>query len=373
MKKGTFIHTINQLGEVQSVQGKTYRQIEVIGERVAFVRGHKTTREYVHLDELLALYTHEPHFNNTIAKGYISGRVQSPAVSILNAIKNGGSPQEILRNEKPAQLLSREKSKLASKQKTERKSAPKDKDETRFFIALAKVLGEQFLLSKGIGKPVTGVFYKAHYKDYDFPTSVNQNYKKVLTAWQSNFAFGSKSLIQFLDGFILNHPRLGTRMVEFDEEQHFTPALKDIIQSQSLVCKKYYLELLNDQDYFSQEVLKKNRIRKACSTMPQSFKEFKKWLTAEQLPSSGYIKEKENGFPFLGGRIAQRAYYDSLRNVAHLSPHNQGVRELIRFPKKYFEQQSGSKFGKLAEAEVAELIRKYLREVYEIEIMISHG
>lgn len=64
--------------------------------------------------------------------------------------------------------------------------------------------------------------------------------------------------------------------------------------------------------------------------MPKSFIEFIDWLEKSKEKSSGYICNKK-GFEFVGGRIAQRAYYDCLRDTADLSENNKGFESPLRF------------------------------------------
>jgi len=91
MEKSKFVEKLSKLNKVLSVTGKEYGSITLKGDKLFFIRGHKSTYERIPVSELFALFNHGPHINNAIAKSYISGRVQSPAVSIVNSIRSGSS------------------------------------------------------------------------------------------------------------------------------------------------------------------------------------------------------------------------------------------------------------------------------------------
>lgn len=101
--------------------------------------------------------------------------------------------------------------------------------------------------------------------------------------------------------------------------------------------------------------------------MPESFADFADWLVESNEKESGYICKK-NGFEFLGGRIAQRAYYDSLRDVAHLSPKNSGLTFPLRFAKKKFEDLAKTRFLKIPIAEIKIIIRCILHDEYSVSL-----
>ena len=66
--------------------------------------------------------------------------------------------------------------------------------------------------------------------------------------------------------------------------------------------------------------------------------------------------------------MAQRAYYDCLRNAANLSTENHGYEPILRFPKKYFEDAAQKDFSRIAIVELTTIIAKYLQEIYEIDV-----
>jgi hypothetical protein len=101
--------------------------------------------------------------------------------------------------------------------------------------------------------------------------------------------------------------------------------------------------------------------------VPKTFSEFTDWLINSNEKSSGYICEK-NGFKFLGGRIAQRAYYDSLRDTAHFSPKNPKMKTPLRFSKKEFEDIAKSQFCKIPLPTIKNIMIRILSEKYSINL-----
>lgn len=89
MNKDEFINRLKVIETATSLTGKCYNSIHVSGDKILFIRGHKTKSEKISISELFNLYSNELVLTNTIARSYISGRVQSPAVAILNQLKAG--------------------------------------------------------------------------------------------------------------------------------------------------------------------------------------------------------------------------------------------------------------------------------------------
>jgi len=364
LDKNSFIAQINALKNAASVQGKIYHTIRVDGNSVRFIRQGKSTAERIDLEELFELYQAIDYPTNKEARLYISGRVQSPAVSIINALGKDRSAIIPKAQQKVAPVVK------VTRASTEKRapSINKDKDETRFFQAFAEAIGIEYLVSKSVGKPIGAedAFLTDDFRKYGFPDEVEKNFETFLEELNSNFNFSGKSLAHHIDGLLVNHPQLGTRIVEFDEEQHFTPSLFTVIKQQSrsveLAFADYYYSVLADIDYLNAEVLKKNRVKHRFDVYPANHNSFIAAIESEKV--SGYIKPKENGFNYVGGRLAQRAYYDSLRNAAHLSPKNQGFGPVLRFPKKCFEDKAGVNFSRLGLDQIEDYIRECLLELY---------
>ena len=362
MDKNEFIRLLSSIKKVQSKTGKTYRILHVNNIRVEFLRQGKSTSEYISVDELINLYNNAPYINTSIAKEYISGRVQSPAVAILNTFDE---QLEIHPQIVPLKRHSEGTS-------TSLPNSTKTKDENMFFAIFSEIVGEEYIYSKSIGAPIHSsmIFLSSNYLDYGFDGALNNMYHKILTALRSSGGFASQSLSHHIDGLVCAHPRLGNRIVEFDEEQHFTPARTEtLIQLSKMLSNEYfseYLDICMTLDYLQNDVLKKHRIKNRLIELPKTFGDFLSWLEEVKENSSGYIEQK-NGFDFLGGRIAQRAYYDTLRDTAHLSPKNK-LNSPLRFSKKSFEDKCGRKFSQISSDELKIKIVQELRDKYGLQI-----
>lgn len=355
-----FASKVDALGSARSVTGKVYHSIKVKGDTVFFKREHKSSSERIDLNELYKLFCEVQYPTNQIARGYISGRVQSPAVSILNAL----STKQANPNLKNTQAVTQRK--VTSKEVPDKKP----KDEHLFFQALKVVLGNKYVHSTALDGSLTTaqVYLPNDFRQISLPSDYKLAFEALLSDLNSDFSFNGNSLSRFIDGVLISHPALGSRIIEFDEEQHFSPALR--VAQEHLnnlpgtpLFPNYYSELLKDLYYLNNEALPKNRVKARFKSYPTTFRDFLVQLPAES--NSGYIKAK-SGFPFVGGRIAQRAYYDSLRMVAHLSQENKELKPAIRFPKAYFEQKTGLSFSLIKCEEIGKLIREYLREEYTI-------
>jgi len=370
MNKKEFAQELSRLKTIKSATGKKYTLIKVFNGRIEFVRENKTRHESISISELFELFTREKYINTSIAKSYISGRVQSPAVAILNELKlNSGigiSPK----------LNTKKQEKFIVENIKHKKYNPKMKDETKFFIAFSELIGKDYLLSKSIEKPINSshIFLSNNYVDYNFNKELNDCYIKILTDLKSSRTFSSNSLSHHVDGIIYNHPFLKNRIVEFDEEQHFTPARMDTIKHLKEILPDNYFskftEICEDKNYLNDYVLKKHRIKNKIKSVPKSFIEFTKWLEQSNENSSGYICEK-NSFNFLGGRIAQRAYYDCLRDTAHLSEKNKNFESPLRFVKKTFEDIEKVDFNLISNEKIKEIIIEVLKKDYGISITKS--
>jgi len=357
LDRSAFIAQINTLENAMSIQGKTYHNLSVAGSKVYFTRQGKSRSESIDVNELYELYLKVDSPTNKEVRDYISGRVQSPAVSIINALSKKGAKNSSKPISAPQLRIKRQIN----------KEQPK-KDETRFFQAFSQVVGETFLLSKSMGKPISAsdAFLVDDFRNYNFPEEVGQSFEGFLKKLNSSFNFSGKSIAHHIDGLLVNHPILGTRIVEFDEEQHFTPSLALALREQGKVVKLDFVDIyektLNDLTYLNQQVLRKNRIKHWFSSYPAYHNDFLTALENENV--SGYIKPKENGFPFIGGRIAQRAYYDCLRNAAHLSPLNKGFQPILRFPKKAFEDECTMAFSNIKTETLVELTKVLIEKSY---------
>ena len=81
-----FCSLVKELNSVESVTGKVvYKEIIVQGDFVSFRRENNEKPEIISLEEMYKFMCEQPIKNITtsIAKKYICGRVQSPAVAII--------------------------------------------------------------------------------------------------------------------------------------------------------------------------------------------------------------------------------------------------------------------------------------------------
>lgn len=367
MNKNEFKQKLSSIKTAISVTGKKYRSIHLYDDRLEFVRENKTKVESISVTELFELFKNENSINTSIAKWYISGRVQSPAVAILNELKSTGT------NNISDEIIHEPQVELITENNKEKQPKKKIKDETKFFIGFSELLGTNYLLSKSIEKPINSshIFLSNNFEKYNFNKEINDCYLQILKDLKSNFVFSSDSLSHYIDGAIINHPILHSRIVEFDEEQHFTPARMDTLTHLKEILPDNYFtkfrEICNDIDYLNDYVLKKHRIKNKLKNVPKSFIEFVDWLEQSNEKLSGYICNK-NGFEFIGGRIAQRAYYDCLRDTAHLSENNIGFKSPLRFAKKEFECIENKDFGLIPMYRIKEIIIEILQNDYGITI-----
>ncbi len=370
LTKNEFIRRLNLITSAASVTGKTYRAIRVDGRYVTFIRQGKFSPEEINIDELYELYFSEDAINTSVAKDYISGRSQAPAVAILNILEEQIKQESDRSPGRAAAAEGRDIPKTNAFAPTKKKRIT---NEVMFFLAMSELAGDEFLVSKSVGKPVgkSEMFLSDNYLDYDFDKHVNDCYEHLLHALDSDGSFSSASLSHNIDGLVTGHPILGTRIVEFDEEQHFTPARKETLISLKTILPdthlSEYIDICNNLDYLNNAVLKKNRIKNRLNVLPDTHKEFIQWLRDSEENISGYIEPKR-GFDYPGGRIAQRAYYDSLRDTAHLSPKNKSLEPPLRFAKKQFEDAYNKDFKDLSVDQLRYVIMNQLNSRYELKL-----
>lgn len=368
MNVNDFRRKITEIDFAISSTGKKYTIINVTSDYIEFVRSHKIKSEKISIQELFDFYSKEEAYKTTTAKTYISGRVQSPSVAILNKLIDNQGVNSIRKKEFVVEKTSSTIKRVGSNILNTRKL----KDETKFFIAFAKLIGEEFIISKSIEKPIgsTDIFLSNNYTDYQFNADVIGCYNELLKKLNSNKTFNSSSLSHHIDGLVLNHPIILNRIVEFDEEQHFTPARRDCLNELKTILPDTYLseyiELCDNLEYLNNVVLKKHRIKNRLKNIPSTFNEFKEWLNKSGEKESGYISAK-GSFEYLGGRIAQRAYYDCLRDTAHLSTKNKSFKQPLRFAKKWFENITNKEFRDIPVETLVKLIEKLLIDKYNLK------
>lgn len=209
----------------------------------------------------------------------------------------------------------------------------KKENEKRFFKCLKETIGDKYIKDKVCKDDI---FLSKKYTEYSFEDEVNKVYQIILTRFKCVYEdISAASLAHCIDGMIINHPTLHTRIVEYDEEQHFTTLRKDSIETMkslfNLSFYNSYIEICNDKKY---EVSVQNKLKS----------------------KKGYTKEVK-GFPYENGRMAQRAYYDLLRDTAHLSKKNYNLSPLIRFSQYEFEQHFSLNFKQITDSNIIQYIQ----------------
>ncbi len=230
-------------------------------------------------------------------------------------------------------------------------------NETIFFQNLEKVVGEQFIKAKSLSKPITkyDVFLDKNYISYHFSQEINKIFISILKELLSNSPIPKGSLSHNIDGLIY-HPIYRKRIIEFDEEQHFNPFKKATLKylSEKIIYKQTFLQHCNDITCYNRMV-KKHRIKKNQKLIPQNTVKFQEFIENNKKNNNGYII-KVNGFDFWGGRIAQRAYYDILRDYAHLSEYNIGLSQSMRFSLFEIENNYCKRFEHINDKEIQDHI-----------------
>lgn len=122
-----------------------------------------------------------------------------------------------------------------------------DKAETIFFRALNNVLGEPYVLSKSLNKPISSdiIYLNSDYRRMNFQVETEKLFSDVLNELGSDFKFSSQSLVHHIDGMVYQHPQLGTRIIELEEEQHFTAARLLIIKAPYFCNPQIYSQIFH--------------------------------------------------------------------------------------------------------------------------------
>ncbi len=122
----------------------------------------------------------------------------------------------------------------------------------RFFRKFADVIGLDYIQAKGIDRPIATdlVELPCDYRKLTFNPDIRLMPNEMVELLDGDFNFGNNSLASKIDGLIIEHPLAGTRIVEFDEEQHFTPprlfALERLSQSIELKYSSEFISICTD-------------------------------------------------------------------------------------------------------------------------------
>ncbi len=234
------------------------------------------------------------------------------------------------------------------------------KAQNKFFEGLQAALGREYIVgapSKNQGESSYLRLDKELCRN-NFSAGVRKQLRVILKELGATEPFPTGSIAHNIDGLIVQHPQLGTRIVEFDEIQHFSPF-------RWLTCQPNpHLEISVPDHYHSvfcsakwiNRMLKKNRLPR--SNDPVSLlntKKFRAYVELHFSPNTGYIKPVK-GFDFPGGRIAQRAYYDSLKDLACFSNANKHLSSTIRYSEVELEEKFGENYLSLEQRILTEYI-----------------
>lgn len=239
------------------------------------------------------------------------------------------------------------------------------KNEDHFFRALNVAVGSTHIKSKSLGTKVSAsdVFLDKNFENYEFPDSVKLLLKELNIDLCSTGSPGSGSLAHFVDGLFSNHPVYGTRIVEFDEEQHFSLFRAATLRRLSVFWGEEYLphyaEHCGRADCFNR-MLNKHRLKVTIDSVPESIKSFIELVQANAKPNNSYVR-MTRGFEFVGGRVAQRALYDTLRDVAHLSPKNSLFSKPFRCSIFEFETEAGIGFLGILQSDLQRMLKERLK------------
>lgn len=236
-------------------------------------------------------------------------------------------------------------------------------NEKYFFQNLSAIVGSN-LIAKSIGKNVTrnDVFLDKDFRRHGLPHEIELMFAMMLKELLSTGSIGSGSLSHHVDGMFINHTKYGSRIIEFDEEQHFTPfrsvSLRYVSSQVKTISLTQFQVYYRNVDYFNR-MLRKHRLKVTIKEVPETVNIFISLIQNYARQSNGYIEPK-TGFNFVGGRIAQRAYYDSLKDIAHLSPTNSHLDLPLRFSMFEFEEEACKRFNLIPQNQLRTMIEHRL-------------
>lgn len=142
-----------------------------------------------------------------------------------------------------------------------------------------------------------------------------------------------------VDGMLYNHSVLGTRVVEFDECQHFT-----LERLKTIICENRICPLAFHQRYY------------------RYFNESDVMAMVNRTTQRIGFRRAARGFNCAGGRTKQRAYFDVMKDYIHLSERGREFRPIIRFAISDFDVVSTQAFQNLNGEFIQNRIRDVLRD-----------
>ena len=210
-------------------------------------------------------------------------------------------------------------------------------NETRFISLLSEILGSKYIVAKPKGDIQPHI--KPDYSQNQYiKLGLNEAFDDLLKHLGSTRDFSNKTLP--VDCLIIDHPEYSTRIVEFDEYQHFSMYRALTINHLSSLLKygfyPDYLTLIND---------------------PQVKLKHEKTISGR----SGFSKPVR-GFNVTNGRMIQRAYFDALKDVTHLSSYHMNYSPIIRFSIFEFESVSKKSFDLIDSSLIKDIVAKKLND-----------
>lgn len=248
--------------------------------------------------------------------------------------------------------------------------------ETIFFEALEMCVGKAAVLRKG--PPVVsflargGVRLMSNHRALRFPSAVSEVldaiYEQLGGVWDD---CSPRDLTGYIDGMLTADHPLGPCLVEFDEEQHFSPFRLVTLPMESKVVRTgfdidEYLRFCTSEDYY-RRFLRKHRLRVMGKATQPTIDDLLKLIgSATSSARNGFIAPKP-GFPFPGGRVAQRAYYDVLRDFLPLSDTGRtfGLKPTIRVSLFELEEELGSHLDRSPVPTIADALSARLAKLHD--------
>ena len=242
----------------------------------------------------------------------------------------------------------------------------KEKDEITFLNAISNVLSDKYLFSNKIKKPISErhLYFNKDFRNFQLEENIRLSLNKLTKKLKCSFLFSKGGLYQYLDLMVFDHPELGSRLIEFDEEQHFTIYRKESIRLikgyfPTNFWSKYLVHFENIE--YQKQMLIKHMINYQVEELIDSIHSFEDIISKHTNDKNCYVKSKRD-FPFIGGRIAQRAYFDILRDIAQFDKRNSHLESIIRFSKFEFEEEYHQPFKKIKPIEMEIYIKRRLLE-----------
>lgn len=242
-----------------------------------------------------------------------------------------------------------------------------EKDEDIFLQAISNVISDKYLFSHKIQKPISEkhLYIGKDFRSFQIDDNLKYSLYDLTKQLKCSYEFSKGGLYRYLDLMVVNHPKLGSRLIEFDEEQHFTVFRKESIgKIKSFFSFDFwndYTSYCNDI-YYQNLMLKKNRIKYSADKSIESIQEFEYIISNYTSTNNGYVESKQD-FPFVGGRIAQRAYFDSIRDIIHFDKRNKHLNPIIRISKIDIEKTYNQRFNKIRINHIEDYLRSKVLKI----------